>query len=64
MSRRPNYQDPSLLQEELVNILNGFKEKLNDEGLREKVLHLIPAFHKLIFIFIGIMQSKDFIERL
>lgn len=47
MPRRPEYQNPSVLRDELAAILDDFSEKLLQDDLREKVLHLIPAFHKL-----------------
>lgn len=47
MSRRPQQDDPELLRQKLVDVLNKFEHLLARDELREKVLHLIPAFHTL-----------------
>ncbi|CCD89886.1 Conserved protein of unknown function; putative HNH endonuclease [Bradyrhizobium sp. ORS 285] len=48
MARRSRPSDDlKQLAEELSGLLEGFNEKIDEEDVREKVLALVPAFHKL-----------------
>lgn len=47
MPRRAKQSDPETIHSELIELLNNFKETLERDDLREKVLALIPSFHKL-----------------
>ena len=47
MPRRSQQQNPELLRETLVNLLNNFKAELKRKDLRDKVQALIPVFHTL-----------------
>lgn len=47
MVRRPAEDSPEKLRQELVELLADFEGQLRRRDLREKVLALIPAFHKL-----------------
>lgn len=48
MARRSQPNNvPEELRQSLVELLNNFAEELQKEDLREKVVALVPAFHKL-----------------
>ncbi len=47
MPRRPVELTPDEVIIELVDILENFKEKLRQKDLRQKVLSIVPAFHKI-----------------
>lgn len=47
MARRPSINEPEKLRVKLVELLQDFKSKLNENDLREQVLALIPANHLL-----------------
>ena len=47
MPRRPEPSDPEVFRQELVELLQDFAKKLQQQDLRKKVVGLIPAFHKL-----------------
>lgn len=48
MPRRSQPQDiPEGLRQSLIELLSDFEEKLKENDLRQKVLALVPAFHKL-----------------
>ncbi len=47
MPRRPGYADPETLRSELVELLTDFENYLKKEDLRQRVLKLIDAVHKL-----------------
>lgn len=43
MARRPKRQDPEILRQQLINLLENFENKLKDDDLRDQVKCLIPA---------------------
>jgi len=46
--RRPKPEDnPELLRETLIELLNNFSEELRSDDLRPKVVALVPVFHTL-----------------
>ena len=47
MKRRPKEGIPKELQLQLIGLLESFEKQLEQSDLRQKVLALIPAFHKL-----------------
>jgi hypothetical protein len=58
MPRRPIENTPETLRKELIALLTDFELKLQLVDLRDKVLALIPAFHKLRDLGSSLMLRK------
>ncbi|MDR2345189.1 MAG: HNH endonuclease [Planctomycetaceae bacterium] len=59
MPRRPIKNTPETLRKELIALLTDFESKLQLSDLRDKVLALIPAFHKLRDLGSSLMLRKS-----
>lgn len=59
MARKSSPSDPKALRQQLITLLQDFESLLDREDIREKVIGLIPSFHKLRDLGCSMMPDID-----
>lgn len=59
MGRRVKAGDPSVLRSQLINLLNDFEQRLNEDDLRDQVQALVPAVYLLRDLGSSLIPKED-----
>jgi hypothetical protein len=59
MPRRSQQDEPEALRQELISLLSNFENELRKGDLRQRVLALVPSFHKLRDLGCSLVPEED-----